>query len=1006
MKWLTRTLDQRRMIFSLVLLLSLTGLVAWFSMIRQEDPAFPYRYGYVMVQFPGADVEQVEHLVARPLEEEISEVEEVDEIKTTIRAGFLHAVIGMKQTVYDTDNAWDRIRVAVARAEARFPQGVGRAFVDDRQVDAQTVVLALGGSDDVMELQQAAERLKNRLYSISAISRVRLFGDSGEQVTIAIDDASIQTLGITPQHIMDQLSARNQIVPGGFVEVDGRQTLVRPQTEFRSIAEIANTPIVLAGGNSVPLSSIAGVRLEVTQPAVGTAWMNQKQVVAVGITVARNKVNTVEFGHHLRDFLDELRPEFAPLTIEEMFFQPTHVKARLGELGYSLLAGILIVGLLLVLTMGPRMGLVVAMILPLVTLSSLSLFAMGGGVLHQIAVAGLVIALGMLVDNAIVMVENIQWHMDRGASATEAAVKSVTELAKPLAAATGTTLAVFVPMLISRGDAADFTRAIPVTILIMLSMSYLFAVLVTPLLSQVILRARSGHAAKNRMAKAGAAIGSLSVRHGRWALLAAAILVLTAAVGSSFIGKEFFPHTDRRQMVVDVYYPEGTPIELTTGFVTGLAQELAAFDESVNVQAFSGNSGPRFFYNLNENPRAPHIGRVVIETRRLEDLNTLIQWVRAEAANRWPEVQIVARRLAQGPPTPAPVELRVIGSDRAHLARYAEDITAMLREIPGTVDVRHNLGIGIPSLRFEFNDAVADARGLNRQRVAQALAQQTQGVKIGSYRAGEDPVPIVLRSREGSQFSLDQLLAVNAYSAPHRGIPVMDTGQAQMEWQPAVIHHYNLEPVVTVFSELEDGVTYASIFDEIFKRLPALDKPAGVRVVAGGNQESSGEANTALFKSLPIGVILLLFFLLLQFNSYRRILIVLVTVPLAITGVVPGLLITGNTFGFMSMLGVITLVGIVVNNAIVLIDVIDTNLDAGMSSSDAVVEAVSRRTRPILLTTLTTVAGLLQLTFTSSTLWPPMAWSIISGLLAATVLTLGVVPTLSNWLLKPAGRNS
>jgi len=676
---------------------------------------------------------------------------------------------------------------------------------------------------------------------------------------------------------------------------------------------------------------------------------------------------------------------------------------RLGELGYSLLAGVLIVGILLVLTMGPRMGLVVALVLPLVTLSSLSLFAMGGGVLHQMAVAGLVIALGMLVDNAIVMVENIQWHMDRGASAVEAAVRSVTELAKPLSAATGTTLAVFVPMLISRGDAADFTRAIPVTILIMLSMSYLFAVFVTPLLSQVILRPRSGHAAKNRMAKAGAAIGSLSVRHGRWALMLAAILVLIAAVGSRFIGKEFFPHTDRRQMVVDVYYPEGTPIELTTKFVTGLAEELSVFDESVNVHAFSGNSGPRFFYNLNENPRAPHIGRVVIETRRLEDLDTLIQWVRAEAASRWPEVQIVARRLAQGPPTPAPVELRIIGSDRAQLARYAEDITAMLREIPGTVDVRHNLGIGIPSLRFEFNDAVADARGLNRQRIARALAQQTQGVTIGRYRASDDPIPIVLRSREGSQFSLDQLLAVNAYPAPHRGIPVMDTGQAQMEWQAAVIHHYNLEPVVTVFSELEDGVTYATVFEEIFKRIPSIEKPAGARVVAGGNQESSGEANTALFKTLPIGVILLLFFLLLQFNSYRRVLIVLVTVPLAITGVVPGLLITGYTFGFMSLLGVITLVGIVVNNAIVLIDVIDSNLDAGMSSADAVVEAVARRTRPILLTTLTTVAGLLPLTFTSSTLWPPMAWSIISGLLAATVLTLGVVPTLSNWLLRPRG---
>ena len=601
------------------------------------------------------------------------------------------------------------------------------------------------------------------------------------------------------------------------------------------------------------------------------------------------------------------------------------------------------------------------------------------------------------------MVENIQWHMDRGASAVEAAVRSVMELAKPLAAATGTTLAVFVPMLISRGDAADFTRSIPVTILIMLSMSYLFAVLVTPLLSQVLLRARSGQVAGNRMAKAGASIGALSVRHGRWALLAAAVLVLTAAAGSRFVGKEFFPNTDRRQMVVDVYYPEGTPIELTTGFVTGLAAELSEFDESANVFAFSGNSGPRFFYNLNENPRAPHIGRVVVESHQLEDLDTLIQWVRSEAASRWPEVQIVARRLAQGPPTPAPVELRVIGTDRASLARYAEDITAMLREIPGTVDVRHNLGIGIPSLRFEFDDAVADARGLSRRQLALALAQQTQGVEIGSYRAGEDPVPIVLRSREGSSFNLDQLMAVNAYPAPHKGIPVMDTGQAQMEWQAAVIHHYNLEPVVTVFSELENGVTYATVFDEIFKRLPALEKPAGARVVAGGNQKSSGEANTALFKTLPIGIILLLFFLLLQFNSYRRVLIVLVTVPLAITGVVPGLLISGNTFGFMALLGVITLVGIVVNNAIVLIDVIDTNLNAGMSSSDAVVEAVARRTRPILLTTLTTVAGLLPLTFTSSTLWPPMAWSIISGLLAATVLTLGVVPTLSNWLLKPRG---
>ncbi|MDH3923079.1 MAG: efflux RND transporter permease subunit [Xanthomonadales bacterium] len=1004
MKWLARSLDQRRMIISLVLLLSLTGLVAWLGMVRQEDPAFPYRYGYVMVQFPGADVEQVEHLVARPLEEEISEVEEVDEIKTTIRAGFLHAIIGMKQTVYDTDNVWDRLRVAVSRAQSRFPDGVLPAVIDDRQVDAATAVLAVSGSDDIEELQRAAERLKNRLYSLKAVSRVRLFGDSGEQVTVAIDDARIQTLGLTPEIIMGQLKSRNEIVPGGFVEVDGRQTLVRPQTEFRSIEEIANTPMVLSGGQSVPLSSIADVRLEVADPPVQTAWMNGTQVVAVAITVARNEVNVVRFGDQLRRFVDGIRPEFAPLTIEEMFFQPEHVEARLSELGYSLLLGVLIVGTVLLVLMGPRMGFVVALIVPLVTLSSLSVFAMGGGVLHQMAVAGLVIALGMLVDNAIVMVENIQWHMDRGASAVEAAVMSVIELARPLGAATGTTLAVFVPMAISRGDTADFTRGIPITILIMLSMSYLFAILVTPLISQVVLRPRAGSDHKQRMARAGEWIGRFSVRHGPRVIMVAIVLVIVAAIGGREVGQEFFPDTDRRQMVVDIYYPEGTPIDVTTGFATALASELAGFEESVDVFTFSGNSGPRFFYNLNENPRAPQIGRVVVNTRRIEDLPTLMNWVRQQASSRWPEVQIVARRLSQGPPAPAPVELRIVGQDRLALARFTETLTAMLRDIPGTVDVRHNLGIGIPSLRFEFNDSIADARGLSRTQLAQALARQTQGLFIGHFRAGEDPVPIVLRSREGSRFDLGQLLAVNAYADVNQAIPVMDTGQSSMEWQAAVIHHLNLEPVVTVYSELKEGATYPEIYEEVFSRLAETGLPPGLRVVPGGYAESSGEANSALFKTLPIGLILLLFFLLLQFNSYRRVLIILVTVPLAITGVVPGLLLSGYSFGFTAMLGVITLMGIVVNNAIVLIDTIDGHLDSGMDSSEAVARAVSRRTRPILLTTLTTVAGLLPLTFASSTLWPPMAWSIISGLLAATILTLGVVPTLSHWLLKTPPR--
>ena len=999
MSWITGILAKRRMIIALVLLLALSGGWSWNNMIRQEDPAFPYRYGFVLVQFPGADVEQVERLVARPLEEEISEVEHVDEIQAIIRAGFLQLIIGMKQTVYDTDTAWDRLRVAVERARARFPEGVGVPLVDDRQVQALTAVLSLSGTNDLVELQNAAERLKNRLYGLDEISRVRLFGDSGEQVTIALDDARIRALGITPRQIAGHIESRNTIVPGGFVEVAGRQTLIRPQTEFRSIEELAATPLVLADGRTVPLSAVADVRLEVSDPPQSTAWVNNDQVVAVGLTVQRDAVNVVEFGDKLRAFLDEVRPEFAPLNIEEMMFQPARVEDRLDELGRTLLLGVTIVASLLVLFMGLRMGLVVAVIVPLVTMSSIAIFAMFGGVLHQMAVAGMVIALGMLVDNAIVMVENIQWHMDQGIKRIRAAEISVRELARPLGAATGTTLAVFVPMLIARGDSADFTRMIPVTIILMLAMSYLYALLVSPLLSEQLLVRRPESGEPSGIRRLGRTIGRFSVTRGYWIAAAAAGLVAIAALGSGYLEQDFFPSTDRNQMIVDVDFPEGTPIGRTTEFVLGLSGELQQQPNVNRVFSFTGSSGPRFFYNMAENPNAPQTARLVIETGSYRDIDPVLNWMREQSQNRWPEVQVVARKIAQGPPAPAPVELRVIGSNRQELAQAVVQITQMLRDIPGTEFVRNDLGTGIPSLRVEVDDALADARGLSRVRVAEALATQTQGVVVGSYRAGEDPVPIRLRSPQGSRYNIDQLLTVNAYGNG-QAIPVLDTGQATLEWQPAVIRHWNLNPVVNVRSEVEEGLTYASIFSEIERRLPGLELPPSVRIEAGGFQESSGEANSAIYRTLPIGLILLLFFLLLQFNSFRRVGIVLITVPLAITGVVPGLLLTGYPFGFMSLLGVIALVGIVVNNAIVLIDVIDTNMAAGVERSQAVINAVERRTRPILLTTATTVAGLLPLTFTQSTLWPPMAWAIISGLLASTVLTLGVVPALCNWFLQ------
>lgn len=1005
MTWLSETLARRRLILSTVLLLSLAGLSAWFSMVRQEDPAFPYRYGYILVQYPGADVEQVERLVADPLEEELTQVEQVDELRTTIRAGFAFVVLAMKQAVYDTDTAWDRIRVAVDNAADRFPPGTMPPVIDDRQLDSSTVVLAITGSEDTVAMQAAAEKLRKRLFSLSEIARIRLYGEAGEQLTIGVDDHELRNLGISPDNIAAQLRGRNEIIPGGYVQYEGRQVQIRPLSEYRSIDEVANTPLILPDGNSIPLASIADVRLEVRDPPAATAWYEQQRAVIVSVVAQRDTVNTVAFGERFKQRLDELRPEFEPLKIDYMFYQPDRVQNRLRELGQSLLIGVSIVALILFVVMGWRLGFVVAALVPLVTLAALAVFNIGGGVLHQMAIAGMVIALGLLVDNAIVMAENIQWHLDRGASAVEAAIVSVRELAGPLGAATGTTVAVFIPMLASKGNTADFTRAVPAMITIMLITSYVFAMMVTPLLGEKLLKPRFTQQRNDRLGMLGRTLGMEAANH-PWRVILIATLIVGGSIAiSGQVGRDFFPNTDRNQLVVDVYFPEGTTIARTTAFTQQVASELRAKESVRRVFVFTGDSGPRFYYNLVENPRAPHIARIVLETTSVNDLEELMHWIREQSRLRWTDADVVPHRLAQGPPQPSPVEIRLVGNSWPDLAAATDQLVGELREIPGTTDVRHDLGVGLPTYLFTVDDVQTDAAGMNRRLVAEALARQSQGLQIGTYRALDDPVPMVIRSVQGENFPLNELDAVHAWNQQN-GIPLEQLGEAEVRWQPAVRHHFNLQAAVTVFSELEGDQTYAAVFDALYRRLEERPLPASVELVEGGAQQSSGDANEALFSTLPLGIILLLFFLLLQFNSFRRVGIVLITVPLAISGVVPGLLVTGYSFGFMAMLGVVALAGIVVNNAIVLIDVIDQHLQRGQTPEEAVASAVARRIRPILLTTATTVAGLLPLTFTQSTLWPPMAWSIISGLIASTLLTLVVVPALMKLVLSKQPQSS
>lgn len=988
-----RLLNGQRLLGMVVTMLCLLGIAAYSTMPRQEDPSFPYRAGLITVNYPGASAEAVERLVLQPLADELRQVEEVEFSQGTARTGVALVRLRLEDHIYDTDPAWDRVRQAMERARLDFPDDVGQMALDDRLIDIPAIVLAVGGSPSVTKLSEVAERLKQNLADIPGVSRIELDGDADEQITLALDDAALFRLGISPSRVLDTLARRNQTIPGGFVVVDGRRLSVLPNSEFADIDAIRATPIELPDGSQVPLAAAADVWRGPAEPRQPETWYDGERVVLVSLIMEEGTTDAIRFGEQVRERIEQLRPDFAPYEIREMFFQPDKVEERLDNLAWSLVLSVLIIVGVVFTGMGLRMGLLVASILPMVAMISIGLYDLGGGVLHQVAVIGMVISLGILIDNAIVIVENIQGHLDQGMRRLDALRKAVAELAGPLGASTGTTLAAFAPLLLSKGGAADFTRGVPVMIMLTLSVSYLLAISAVPLLAARFLKPRK-NVHRDRLIGLARFLGGLVANNPKRLIAAGTVLVAISLALTPFTAQQFFPNADRPRVIVELYMPEGTDQARTAEAAARLERAIRTQPVALEVHRFVGFTGPSFYYNLQRAPQAPNRARLVIRTPTLADTTDMVRWVRAHAKEQMPELDLTVGVLGQGPPRAAPVEIRIYHADDAKRTEAVEQVFATLRGVPGTVDVRHDLDIGVPSIAINVDDASATRYGLTRADVAQSLYGQSFGVVAERYRQEDDPIPLVLRSREGTALPLSRLLSVNIYSGNGNAVPLAAVANVETSWEPAARYLRDGVPVNTVTANLLQDYSFSQALDGLYTGLENNPLPEGTRMEMGGDAEGSGDANGALLKAAPIGVLLLLFFLLLQFNSFRRVGVILLTVPLAAVGIFPGLVLSGSPFGFQSLLGVIALVGIVVNNAIVLLDVMDRELEKGRDIRDAVSNAVEQRTRPILLTTATTVAGLLPLALSSSTLWPPMAWAIISGLLASTVLTLLVVPSV------------
>ena len=984
-------IGQRRLVLTLALLLSLVGVVAFSVMPRQEDPSMRPTFGLLTIPYPGADAEKVERLVVSQVEEKLAEVQELKHVVVTVRPGIALFNLELRDDVDDHDRAWDEVDTQLRAATPLLPEAAGPPNLNRDMIDNQSIVLAVTGSEDPLVLKRVAETLEKSLLSLPEVTRIELAGAPAEHVRIELSDARKRRYGIGTKQLYQAIARNNAGAPGGSLRTGDRVTTLRPNSDFASVQEIATLPVPVAGGASVPLAEVASVRRVQAAPVAERVRFQGQPAVTVGV-IPRAQIDVVAFGERVRKQVASLSPKLAPLEVHELTFQPERVRGRLSELSGSLLLGVGIVALVLMVAMGLRLGALVSSVVPLVAAASLGIFAMGGGVLHQISIAALVLALGMLVDNAIVVTEGIQRRIDGGMDRIKAAAETVRELAIPLGAATGTTLAAFVPMLLAEGPTGEFTRSIPIIVMLTLSVSYVFAITVTPVLGGWALRPSARSVGRGEGFAAW--LGGLAVRRRKTILALSLVVVAGAGALMSQVEQRFFPGADRNQLVVSLELPEGAHIDAIDARSRRVERALSEDPRVASVAAFVGRATPKFYYNVLSRPSSPHLAQLLVTTHDKEDVRPVVHALRSFVRQELPELEMVARPLEQGPPVRAPIEVRLAGDDLSELSAAARTVLAEVRSIPGARDVRDDLGLGVPTLQYSVDDSVALSNGVARNDVAEALLVNTRGINVGQLRSGEDLVPIVVRNPDGQDTEASALDTIGVATPDGRQLPLAQLGRAAVQWQPASIRRRNRQRVVTVEAELDESVPFSRAVAQLEKRLPNAGLPASVQVQMAGAKEGSGDANSAMLRTLPIGLLLLVFILLAEFNSFRRLAIVLITIPLAATGVIPGLVLAGQPLGFMSLLGVFALVGIVVNNAIVLIDVIDGLRKGGVKLYAAIVAGVQQRVRPIVLTTATTVAGLLPLALSDTSLWPPLAWAMISGLIASTGLTLLAAPAL------------
>lgn len=1006
----------RRLLILLMALIAVAGLSSFYILPRMEDPVLTKRSALVQTRFPGADATRVESLVSEKIEEELREIDEIKELRSISRSGMSTITIELRDDVYEVDEVWSRIRDKIDDARVEFPSGAKEPDFEEMDVKAYALIVALVWDNpnpvNYAVLRRSAKQLEDRLRAVSGTEDIDTFGDPDEEILVEIQPDRVATLGLSVEQIARQVEASDAKLTAGLLRGQKSDLLIDVDSELDSLARIARTPVQFGSeGHSVQLGDIATIHKGVAQPLSSLVVADGKPAVTLGMFV-RDSMRIDHWSQEAKNVIREFEQSLADdVQVQMLFDQNRYVEARLSGLIWNLLFGGLAVIVVIVFMMGWRNALVIGTALPLSAFMVLAGLRMLDIPIHQMSVTGLIIALGLLIDNAIVVVDEVRTKLHARMAPEDAVISTVRHLAVPLLGSTLTTALAFAPIALMPGPAGEFVGSIAISVILAICSSFFLAMTVIPAIAALFADPEedpeTGHWWQVGFSHAGlrnAYSKSLDFLFSKPLLGVGlgCILPVSGFIVAGSLPEQFFPPADRDQINIELELSAHASLAETRETIAAIREVVLAHPQVRGIEWFLGESAPQFYYNIiAKRENSSNFAQALVQLNSAHGGQELIHELQQELDRKVPHSRVLVRQLEQGPPFDAPIEVRLFGPDLHQLSQSGDELRTILSQTPDVLHHKAELADPLPKLTLKIDEEQARLAGLDHAEVSRQLNAALEGALGGSILEETEELPVRIRvphDRRGSLDNIASLQLISSKKTPDgqaQYVPLTAIADVRMSSEIAAISHFNGERMNEVQAYIKAGVLPAKVLADFQKRLQqaGYELPPGYRLEWGGEASKRDDAVGNLMANVGVLMVLMVATLVLSFSSFRVAGLVGAVGILSI-GLGLGMLwLFGFPFGFMAIVGSMGLAGVAINDAIVVLAELRANPRASKGDRVVVRDVVLRSTRHVVATSLTTVAGFIPLVLAGGGFWPPLAITIAGGVGGATLLALYFIPS-------------